>query len=645
MSRAAAKQQNNVRRGAILAFFAAISAKYPPDFIKPSQRAAKMKSQKQKEGESPRQERRIIMDNNMNDELRRTEGEDMTAPEIGRENVEAQNDAPAFAPQGDEQVAALQGEDPAAAPQIDEQAAALQNDEQAAALQEDAAAFAPQGFAQQTPPPAPGFMPQASNGAYGMPRPANGTTYYRAPQGAPNGAPQRAEWSNAAPQYGAPNRNPYSHGAPYAPGDAQRQQPYGAYGAQGYARQAQYGQSTAPAASSTITREPKQKKGVSAGVVAIICAVCVLLSGVAGFAGARLAKGETSTKYEVKESDTPASVGNQSDTTVLYRSVSTDSEAKTTATVTDVVNAVADSVVEITTEFKSTGFWQFVQSGAGSGVIISNDGYIMTNNHVIVNEGAIADTITVRLRDGTEYDAKVVGHDEDADIAVIKIEASDLTAAVFGDSSKLVVGEDIVAIGNPLGELGGTVTEGIVSALDREVDVEGTKMNLLQISAAINPGNSGGGLFNMKGELVGVVNAKSSGSGIEGLGFAIPSNDASHIAEEIIAHGYVTGKPYIGISTYYASDEFTAYRYFRSQATGLYIVETFEGYNDKVLQQGDRIVEVDGKEIATADDLAKAVKNANIGDTMAFTVYRNGKRTEVEVKVYEYVPDDVDFNS
>lgn len=380
-------------------------------------------------------------------------------------------------------------------------------------------------------------------------------------------------------------------------------------------------------------KKKKDRRGISATAAAVLCAACIVASGAFGYLGASAAmRGKESVP-----GGTSSTVGVDR-TTVLYRSVSTDSEAKTQASLRDVIAAVENSVVEITTEFKSSGFFQYVSSGAGSGVVVSEDGYIVTNNHVISNDGKLADSVMVRMKDGATHEARLVGRDADTDIAVIKIEASGLPAAVFGDSDSLYVGQDIIAIGNPLGELGGTVTEGIISALDREVDVEGVKMNLLQISAAVNPGNSGGGLFNMKGELVGIVNAKSSGSGIEGLGFAIPSSDAQRVASELLEHGYVTGKPYLGISFYYAGDELTAYRYFGSQAPGLYVYSTLKGYNDAVLMPRDRVVEINGKEIVSQDDVARILKESKIGDTLKFAVYREGKRTELDVKVYEYVP-------
>ena len=490
-----------------------------------------------------------------------------------------------------------------------------------------------------------------ASGEYRMAHPDNSTTYFNPGQGEPS---RRAEWSNSDPSFSG-GRGAYGYDGDYrAPrGDSYRPNvnPYSAQRPYPYERAER---DFAPAGDVPSSKKDKtektkkEKKGASAGVVAVICAACVTLSGVCGFFGARLATTGSLTGDAAPSGKSAPGTVSEDRSTVIYRSVATDSDTKESSSVSDVVDAVADSVVEITTEFRSTGYWQFIQSGAGSGVIISEDGYIATNNHVIMNNGSLADAIKVRLRDGTTYEAKVIGRDSDADIAVIKIEAEgDLTASVFGDSSTLVVGQDIVAIGNPLGELGGTVTEGIVSALDREVDVEGTKMNLLQISAAINPGNSGGGLFNMKGELVGIVNAKSSGSGIEGLGFAIPSNDASHIVEELITNGYVTGKPFLGITTYYCEDAFTAYRYFGSQATGLYIYETLKGYNENVLKQGDRIIEANGTEIVTRDDLVTVLKECTVGDTIKLVVYREGKRTEVDVKVYEYVPseDEVAFES
>ena len=309
------------------------------------------------------------------------------------------------------------------------------------------------------------------------------------------------------------------------------------------------------------------------------------------------------------------------------------------------------------------GFWQdYVTSGAGSGVIISADGYIVTNNHVITSEEtssnpfgqsstSYADKITVSLKNGKEYEATIVGGDAESDIAVIKItpeEDEKLSSAVFADSDKLVVGEEVIAIGNPLGELSGTTTNGIISALAREVTVGDVEMTLLQTNAAINPGNSGGGLFNMSGELVGVVNAKSSGTGIEGLGFAIPSNNALDIATQLIETGSVdkntnTASVKIGITTLDILTSSDARKY-GVNALGVYVYQLEEGFNDKTLKVGDRIIAVNGDEITAGEDVVEIVRASQAGDELEFTVYREGRMKTVKVTVYSTDTDkDVDF--
>ena len=257
--------------------------------------------------------------------------------------------------------------------------------------------------------------------------------------------------------------------------------------------------------------------------------------------------------------------------------------------VAEVASAVKDTVVEITTEYVATSsfFSNYVTTGAGSGVIFTNDGYIVTNNHVIEGSNAIE----VTLNNGDVYAASLIATDSKTDLAVIKIETTGLTAAILGDSDALVVGEDAIAIGNPLGELGGTVTNGIISALDREVTVEGQKMNLLQTNAAINPGNSGGGLFNAKGELIGIVSAKSSGTDIEGLGFAIPVNDVKEVVVQLIEKGYVAGRPALGVSVIDINSIQLAMQYGVSQY-GVYIAEVLEGSAAEKagLQSGDMFI-------------------------------------------------------
>lgn len=444
--------------------------------------------------------------------------------------------------------------------------------------------------------------------------------------------------------YGQSGYNPYGSQPPYG---GQNQPPYGgqnpnngqSYGGWNQPPRGFDNPPTPPA------EHNKPRKGVSAAALAVTCVVSLLLSAAAGFGGAYAYNNYFADEPTV---GTPGTDNNS--TAVIHRVVETDESTSTgeKGIYTDVAATVHDSVVEITTEFQVTGFFQYVSEGAGSGVIISEDGYIITNNHVIsdTDTGNAADTITVRLTNGNEYKASLIGKDADSDIAIIKIEPDEtLTYAVFGDSDKLTIGEEVIAVGNPLGELGGTVTNGIISALDREIDVDGTTMNLLQTNAAINPGNSGGGLFNMKGELIGVVNAKSSGSGIEGLGFAIPANDALAVAEQLMEHGYVTGKTFIGVSFYDVTDPYTAYRYFKSQSVGVYVAALEEGYNDDVLEYGDRIVDIEGNEITEFAQIKDILNEHEVGDTLTFTLYRQGKLTEVEVTCYEYVPEDaaVDF--
>ena len=400
-------------------------------------------------------------------------------------------------------------------------------------------------------------------------------------------------------------------------------------------------------------KKEKKVRQFSNAAIALLLVSCILVSFGAGFGGAFLytaiSKNPSPEAQNVATEGTDIQSG-VSDKVVIHQSVpivnDKGEQIKDNLTVTDVTMAVADSVVEITTEYTSSyGYYQYVTSGAGSGVIVSKDGYVITNNHVIVDDsGDVADLITVRLRNGDEYKAECIGTDSESDIAVLKIEANDLKFAVAGDSSKLLVGDEVVAVGNPLGELGGTVTDGIISATSREIDVDGTKMTLLQTNAAINPGNSGGGLFNMRGELIGIVNAKSSGTGIEGLGFAIPVNVALEVFGEICEHGYVTGRTFIGVRFLEVNDAFDAYRYFKSKSTGVYVYETTDGYNDGVLKYGDRVIAVDGKEITSYDDIKSIVKAASVGDKLKFSVYREGKLTEVDVKCFEYVPESVDFS-
>lgn len=439
-------------------------------------------------------------------------------------------------------------------------------------------------------------------------------------------------------------------------GPQPQQNPAGGYGftnsyapqSHGYTAHGDGSISYSPSTGGERRKKERRSGGTfSRRAVAVICGATVLCSGLFGFGGAYLASSLTNAPQQ----SASGSVTNSGNTAVVYRSVgdvvtSTGANgAKGDAlTYSQVANVVKDSVVEIKTEYTVQSMWyQYVTGGAGSGVIISDDGYIITNNHVICDDSGttIADNITVHLTNGEEYKAVAVGADADSDIAVLKIEATGLTFAVSGNSDDLAVGEEVVVVGNPLGELGGTVTNGIVSATEREIDVNGVTMSLIQTNAAVNPGNSGGGMFNMKGELVGIVNAKSTGTGVEGLGFAIPINEALRVNEQLLEYGYVRGKTMIGVSFQEVSNSNT-FMYYYNIKPGVYVAALTEGYNDDVLQEGDRVIAVNGNEVSSSADIKAVVTAASVGDKLKFQLYRDGKLIEVEVTCYEKIPDGID---
>lgn len=319
---------------------------------------------------------------------------------------------------------------------------------------------------------------------------------------------------------------------------------------------------------------------------------------------------------------------------VIIQSVEENiSAARSDDEVLSIAEKVAESasafVVEVTTESKTTHpFWgSYITEGAGSGVVISADGYIVTNQHVV--EGST--NIVVKLNDGSEAHAMVIGADTHSDLAVIKIEKEELQAAVFADSDQVRVGETVIAIGNPLGTLGGSVTEGIISAKDREIVIGEEVMRLLQTTAAINPGNSGGGLFNKDSELVGVVNAKSSGNDIEGLGFAIPSNTAQKVVSDIIEKGYVTGRPWIGAEMVEVTSFNDLYRY-GVREYGVYI---YSSIADSPLQRGDMILQIEGQEVSTISAVNALISQYTVGQEVRIVVRRGNKDEEILVELKE----------
>lgn len=381
-------------------------------------------------------------------------------------------------------------------------------------------------------------------------------------------------------------------------------------------------------------KEKKPSKPVTRKALAAAIIITLICSSFLGIGG-----GYAVNKLTASSSSSGLNINKVSSSNTTNTS---ESSAQTTSSI---VKKTADSVVEIATEGVQTGSFarQYVTEGAGSGVIISDDGYIITNYHVI--EGA--NNITVTLRDGnTSYTAKVVGSDSDNDIALLKIDAKGLSAVTFGDSSKLAVGDYVVAIGNPLGELGGTVTDGIISALAREVTIEDKSMTLLQTNAQISPGNSGGGLFNANGELVGIVNAKDSATEVEGIAFAIPINNVIDIIGDLKTYGYVTGKVSLGMQLTDISSKETAFYYGVNQL-GCYVLSVTSSSNAEKagFKVGDLITKVNGTDVSSSADVDKALKNAAVGDTVKITVSRSSKTTELNLTLEEYTPSDASKTS
>ena len=359
--------------------------------------------------------------------------------------------------------------------------------------------------------------------------------------------------------------------------------------------------------------------------LALLIMFCVIVSAAAGFGGAYIGNSmfggyEYSTK---KASASPAGY-------------TLEDATGANMTIQEITDAAKPSVVEIQTESVTSDAWmqQYVTQGAGSGVIITNDGYIVTNNHVI--EGA--SKISVTTADGKSYDAKLIGTDPMTDVAVLKVNAKGLTPATYGNSDQLDVGDLAVAIGNPLGELGGTVTAGIISALDRELVIGGQTMRLLQTDSSINPGNSGGGLFNSDGQLIGIVVAKSSGSDVEGLGFAIPINTAADVAHQLMDKGYVSGQPSTGMTYTESSSSSGGFEsFFGGQSSVSVYIYSVEGANAKAagFKSGDMVYAVDGEPITSFDELSAIITSHKVGDKVTYTIIRNGQEMNISFKLEE----------
>ncbi|MBQ4054191.1 MAG: trypsin-like peptidase domain-containing protein [Clostridia bacterium] len=396
-------------------------------------------------------------------------------------------------------------------------------------------------------------------------------------------------------------------------------------------------------------KQKKEKKKNPTRAVAwltALCIVCSALFGVGGVFVGSLLFGNGSINNVT---------GSNNASGINYNTGEIMTPKDSDGTVVTAVQIAADSVVEITTEQVAFYFGEYISSGAGSGVIIDSDGYIITCAHVV--DGA--DSITVKLSNGDSHEAKLIGSDTQTDIAVIKIEASGLVAASIGDSDKVVVGETAIAIGNPLGSLGGTVTSGIVSALNREIEIDGQKYNLLQTDASINPGNSGGGLFDIDGNLIGIVNAKSSDPSsettIEGLGFAIPINQAVDIAKQLVDKGYVGGRVNLGVyvcevnegtslTSLYQQGYASLVNYITEY--GVYFLEYVDGQSGDLLF-GDRIIAIDDVSVTTRNDILSLLEEYEIGQTVTVSVsrmnsdMRRSQIVDVSLTLVEQVPETV----
>lgn len=370
-------------------------------------------------------------------------------------------------------------------------------------------------------------------------------------------------------------------------------------------------------------RKPLSARQKSTLKVVALCLVCALVGGLAHPVYNAVTGGNGTTIY----------TGNRTPTKVDTAAVNTEKELTTA----EIYAKYVSSCVGITVDIVSTNIFGQTVTGAaaGSGFVITEDGYILTNYHVI--DGA--NSIKVTFSDGKEYTATYVGGEEANDIAVIKVEATGLTPVVIGSSSDMLVGEQVTTIGNPLGELTFSETTGIISALDRTITMsDGNKMNMIQTDCAINSGNSGGALFNLYGEVIGITNAKYSSSGssgeasIDNIGFAIPINSVRSIVESIIKNGYIV-KPYIGVSVEDVSSEMTSY----GLPAGAVVRSVTDGAPaaQAGLQANDIITAVDGTEITGSNDLVQIVTAKKAGDTLKLSVYRQGQTLELTVTVAE----------
>lgn len=402
--------------------------------------------------------------------------------------------------------------------------------------------------------------------------------------------------------------------------------------------------------------KPPKKRHTTAKVAAILAGV-IVVGGGAGFGGAYLANRPQSAVVGTQTPDTNNSNNNtqikegtptldemQNGITVPQKNNTSDIEFKSDGTymyTRDLVNAVRDSIVYIETSMEYRG--NLTPIGAASGIIISKDGYILTNNHVVEDGTSFSVKVnstdfTTGITESQTYDAKLCGTDPDTDLAVLKIDATDLQAAKLGDSDDLRLGDDVIAIGNPLG-YETSVSKGIISGLNRQVSDRKRSLTAIQTDTPINSGNSGGALFNTYGEVVGVVNEKRVDSYAESMGFAITINEAKTVIDDLISNGYVTGRAILGITYLEINETAAAYR---GDTAGWQVKEIDQSLPIATsgLTVGDTIIEIDGKSVLE-DDVSNIFSEKKPGDTVTVTVVRisslgREKRVDIEVELSEY---------
>lgn len=393
-------------------------------------------------------------------------------------------------------------------------------------------------------------------------------------------------------------------------------------------------------------KEPKPKKEHNGFFIKALC-MCLVCALLGGIGGAAIMRGSVTGDINALTER----VGKLEDEENVLTTAN-DSASGTTGTVTSVLSGLAASevyelacqqVVGISSEITYTNFFGMSSAAAvsGSGFILTSDGYVLTNYHVIESAYQNKADITVMTHDGTKYTASVVGFEQENDVAVLKIDGENLPHVTIGDSDNMKVGDEVYAVGNPLGELDFSMTTGHVSALDRLIatDNSSESINMFQFDAAVNSGNSGGPVYNTAGEVVGVVTAKYSDSGVEGLSFAIPINDAASIANDLITKGYVTGKAYMGVTL--RNDYNSMYANYYGWPVGAMVASVEDGSCAQAagIQAGDIITKVDDKDVESYSDLKSAVRRYSAGDTAEITLYRAGESMTLSITFDEAKPD------